>query len=273
MMLDPSQRSRARGRHRRWRSSGRSGSSTCRLRRDQRLRRGRRRRSQRRSGTRPTTSRRSRSARPRRRRTASKPRRRPWRSRPTAGALAGGAASASAPALALDPVAKARRSARRWRSNAGALERALNRRPRRRRARRARSAGDLDALLEPLDASTRELVLERKFELVFQMWDSLSRRAPRGPYAPRSRCAADRQGSRSPVGHVLRLETSVRLLIREAVRQRAGNRLRSITNPSIRDQGDPSTLDRLAADLSPVLVRLRAARTSAGRASTSCRRS
>jgi serine/threonine protein kinase len=145
------------------------------------------------------------------------------------------AARSAAAALALDPVAKRALGAQlaispeRWseRYIDVLADAVLD----------ARKRKDLDLVLEPLDASTRELILERKFELVFQMWDSLSKALE--AYAPKQSAAA----VKADVAAGMFSPETVKLLIREAVR----------ATPPGQPELSRVDLDRLTADFSPVL--------------------
>jgi serine/threonine protein kinase len=150
------------------------------------------------------------------------------------------AARQAASALALDPVAKKALGAQlgmtpeRWSERfvdviADAI---LN-------ARRYR---DLPLVFEPLDASMRDLILQRRFDLVFSMYDSIAKAIE--AYAPRNETAA----IKGEVARGMFSPETLRLLLREAFRVPAPG-----GSPA---PLPPVDLDALARDLSPVLSAL-----------------
>jgi len=155
-------------------------------------------------------------------------------------ALALKAARQAASALALDPVTKKALGAQlalspeRWSERfidviADAL---LN-------TRRYR---DMELVLEPLDASTRDLILQRRFELVFSMHAAIGRALD--AFAPRGEAAA----IKSELTQGMFTPETLRLLFREALRAPA---------PGIALNPAPLIdLDVIARDLAPVLAAL-----------------
>ncbi|HVY46143.1 MAG TPA: hypothetical protein VHB21_09700, partial [Minicystis sp.] len=145
------------------------------------------------------------------------------------------AARNAAAALALDPVAKKALgtqlalSAERWseRFIDVLADAVLN----------ARVHGDLELVLEPLEGSTRELVLERRFALVFGMYDALAKALE--AYAPRNQV----QTIKADVAAGMFTPELLRLLVREAVRV-----------PAPGQELAPVDVDQLALDLTPVVA-------------------
>src|SRR5262249_11306900 len=104
----------------------------------------------------------------------------------------------------------------------------------------ARRYRDAELVMEPLGASMRDLVLQRRFDLVFSMFDAIARTietaAPRGEATALKGDLA--RGMFSP--------ETLRLLVKEAVRAPSPG-----GSPS---PAAPVDLDAIARDLAPVLA-------------------
>ncbi|MFO0763167.1 MAG: serine/threonine-protein kinase [Byssovorax sp.] len=148
------------------------------------------------------------------------------------------AARQAASALALDPVAKKALGAQlamspeRWSERFVDViaEAILN----------ARRYKDTELIYEPLDASTRDLVLQRRFDIVFTMFDAIAKALE--AYAPRNEVAA----IKAEVARGMFTPETFRLTIREAVR---------VPTPGSPLSQDitPVDLDALTRDLMPVM--------------------
>ncbi|MEO5729298.1 MAG: serine/threonine-protein kinase [Byssovorax sp.] len=151
------------------------------------------------------------------------------------------AARVAAGALALDPVAKKALGVQlsmtpeRWSERYVDVlaEAILN----------ARRFKDTELIYDPLDASTRDLVLQRRFDTVFQMFDAIAKALE--AYAPRSEVAA----IKAEVSRGMFSPETFRLVMKEAVRAAPA----SVQPP---DGFVAVDLDALARDLMPVISAL-----------------
>ncbi len=151
------------------------------------------------------------------------------------------AARLAASALALDPVAKKALGVQlsmtpeRWSERYVDVltEAILN----------ARRFKDTELVYEPLDASTRDLVLQRRFDIVFQMFDAVAKAVE--AYAPRNEVA----GIKAEVSRGMFSPETFRLALKEAVRVPPSG-----VQPS--DGFVAVDLDVLSRDLMPIVSAL-----------------
>jgi predicted Ser/Thr protein kinase len=103
----------------------------------------------------------------------------------------------------------------------------------------ARRYKDLALVIEPLDGSTRDFILQRRFDLAFQTFDAIARAIE--AYAPKHEVPV----LKAELARSMFLPETLRLLIREALRPAP---LGAQAEPFI-----PADLDALSRDLIPVV--------------------